>query len=230
MQIPKFAVNTLDGMKTDTRNMRLAALILAMEVPLKADNPFTTQAGDGLSGVRVTWNFAECNPAGLKPGKIIQTWIDEAWCNANSGHIIPKVKRAFAEYDRLKDCARGNFAAIPTVSGNHGLRTNDTRQAAGIIVMGHPLEGKSVSGDVTFWHFKHEAAADLAAWDGYANHHQLPDTDLCILRASLQNHKKLLEVTQNIQYARVTHRGRTAIIGKDASPTEISTIERILYR
>lgn len=230
MQIPKFSVNTFDGIRSDTRNTRLAALILAMEVPLKPENPYSTQAGDGFSGVRVTWNFMESNPAGLKPGKIIQAWIDLKWCADNPDHVIPKVKKAFEEYDRLIACAKGNFSSVPNVGKLPTLKTHDTRQAAGMVALGHPLCGKSISGDVVFWHFNQAAAADLATWDAYADHHKLPDTDLCVIRATMENHKRVVDATKQIQFARVAHKGRTAIIGRDATPDQISQIERILYR
>jgi len=227
--IPKFAVNVLDS-QSSTRNTRLAATVAAFGVPLKPENPWSTSKGDGIEGTRVTWHFMEESPSGVRPSKLIKVWTDDIWLATNPNHPLAAVVEAFHQYDELLAITRGDHARKPETRGAPSCITTCTRQAATMLAVGHRFLGWSKHGDKYGWHFDQSAAIDLAAYDGYANAHTLPDTNLCLVRAALTNHQQMVGWVKSIQFARVQHKGRFALIGVDSSQAQINQIEKILYR
>ena len=224
MTQPKSSSTTVDGYAADTRNSRLAAYLLTLGILPRQGNPYTIQAGDGLAGRRVTWHFSDIAPDGTKTTQAIGHWIKR------TDSSMELVKQAFAEFDRLKQCAVDDPSLVADCKVAATCSTPDSRMAAGIATIGHRMLGKTRHGDTFRWHFPQSAGTDMAAWDGYATAHELPDTDLCIIRATMENHRSLVEWTKKIQYARVTHKGRAALIGADSTTEEIEKIEKILFR
>ena len=225
----KFGMATVDGADADTRSTHLAATIGAFDVPLKHDRPWTTSRGDGLDGPRVTFHFDQHNPTGPSPKWLIAHWLDDLWIEQNADHPLAKVKAAFAACKHLQAVMHGS-ETMDRFAGGPSHFTGDTRQAACMIGLGHQCTGWSRDGDVWLWHFDQSAASDLALFEDANLCDVLPTEPIAYIRAALWNHKICVDICKNVQFARVEHRGRIALVPANAGSREVELYERKLYR
>ena len=227
MIIPRFAINTVEGTQASTGNAKLAATIFAFDVPLNASEPYTTQAGDGISGVRILWNF-EAPQDGNSPKEIIQKWHDEKWKALNPDNPLTKCYDAFQAMDDLVSAARRK-TGFPTHRGP-SLKVASTRHAAILIGMDHPLLGWTWHGDQALWHFREGAGADMALINDPRLYQKLPDSAISYVKGAIMGHESMVAMIHDIRQVRVEHKGRVAIIGKDIPKAQLDSLEKILYR
>jgi hypothetical protein len=227
-----FRVCAIGNVSSNTRNTQLAATIAAFDVPLKWPEPYTVQAGDGIEGIRVTWHFAESAPNGTQTKAMIVAWNDDEWLAANAEHPLAMARRAFRNYREMIEHVRGGPPVCPPLSSTELMThwTGDTRKAACMEAIGHPMVGYSRSEDWLRWHFRQAAAADLALYDQPDLHLQLPTSSIAYVRASLVNYAEMLKWIKTAQMIRVEHHGRIAVVGVNASKKWVDTLEKLLYR
>ncbi|MGA0019466.1 MAG: hypothetical protein ACO3IL_05685 [Steroidobacteraceae bacterium] len=226
--LPKFGITTIDSAAHSTANPRLAATIYAFDVPLHAENPYTTSAGDGIANVRVIWNFTQTDRAGNSPSEIAKRWHDSAWIERTPNDPLAICRRAFDEFDRLKGMMQMG-RGLPQHYGA-ACRVTNTRKAAVMSALGHPLIGWQRNPRVTTWCFHEAAAADAALYDDPALYTKLPDSGISYAKGAITGHERMVEAIKNIQFARVEHRGRVALIGRDCAGEKLNQLEKILYR
>tara|TARA_R110000824_G_scaffold203915_2_gene388632 strand:+ start:185 stop:490 length:306 start_codon:yes stop_codon:yes gene_type:complete len=96
MKLPRLQIQTIDGLSSDIQSTPLASTIYAFDVKLAKENPYSTQAGDGIPGrnLRVTWHF-QSEPGGSSPKVIAQRWHDQAWLANNPADPLTLCKKAF---------------------------------------------------------------------------------------------------------------------------------------
>jgi len=229
--LPRFAITSLDGGTAATRNTQLAATIYAFDVPFNEANPYETATGDGISGVRVTWHFEQDSPSGNSPDAIIKRWLDDTWLAANPSHPLAQCKSAFRWLKDMVATAKQQTAdPLPNFIGGDSLIVMSNRQAACAAGVGHKFLGYSVRDGVYRWHLHRAAAADLALYEDKELHNRLPDENISYVRAALVNHDVLVGVIKHVQFFRVEHRGRSAMIGNTIPKQQLDKLERILYR
>lgn len=227
MRFQPFEIQTVDGLVTDVSNIQLAATIVAFDVPLHPSNPFSTQAGDGLISSRVTWHFSGASPLGDTAANIGERWSNEQWIAQNPNHPLAICRATFGWMATLMDGIKSGQG----FSFYHGaaVRITNTRKAAVMAALGHRLLGWQRNDRVTTWCFHEAAASDAALFDGdiYTN---LPTAAISYAKGAILGHEMMVKAVKDIQFARVEHRGRTAIIGKDISQNKLDQLEKILYR
>jgi hypothetical protein len=215
----------------DTANTQLAATIAAFDVPLCDSEPYTVQAGDGIRGKRVTWHFKQAAPNGIKAKSLAELWHANDWHVANPDNAFARCRRAFRTYRDLVDQTRGGPQTVSMFDRvGPSINTGDSRKAAALESLGHPLLGWTCSSEWWHWHFPQAAASDAALYDKPTLHLDLPTADISYVRAALINYSWMLKWIADIIQARVTHRGRVALIGVDAPKREVEIIEKLLYR
>lgn len=226
--IPRFAVSSVTGETESVDNLQVAATIYAFDVPLNKDHPYDVQAGDGIKGNRVIWNFSQKDGAGNSPKKIAKLFFDEDWCVANPSNPLAVCKRSFDEYHRLLKCIKAGNGI------NHYIgpacRVTNTRKAAVLLGLDHKLMGWLRNDAVTTFCFHEAAATDAALYDDHNLYEKLPDAAISYARGALLGHEAMVAAAKKVQRARVQHRGRTALIPKDISQNDLNTIEKLLYR
>ncbi len=84
--------------------------------------------------------------------------------------------------------------------------------------------------DQTDIHALQLAAADAALYDDPALYTKLPDSGISYAKGAITGHERMVEAIKNIQFARVEHRGRVALIGRDCAGEKLNQLEKILYR
>ena len=226
--LPRFQVTTIDSASSEVSNPQLAATIYAFDVPLRPENPFTTSAGDGLRAVRVIWNFHQPDPAGNAPEVIVQRWNDKVWLDRNPADPLTICRRAFENFGMLKEMIE-HGRGLAYHSGPCAAVTN-TRMAAVLLALGHPLLGWRRNPQVTTWCFHQAAAADAALYHDQRLYERLPDAAISYAKAAILGHEAMVAAIKDIQFARVQHKGRTAMIGRDMPADKLSKLEQILYR
>lgn len=226
--IPRFAVSQVAGETQSVDNLQIAAVIYAFDVPLLADRPYDTQAGDGIKGVRVIWNFDQRDAGGNSPKKIAEKYYDENWLKLNPDHPLTVCKRAFDKHAELKNYLRSR-RGLDTYNGA-ACRVTNTRKAAVLLALGHKLLGWQKNDYVTTWCFHEAAAADAALYDDKDLYDKLPDAAISYARGAILGHEAMVAASKNIQTARVTHKGRVALIGRDIEKQAQDTIEKLLFR
>jgi hypothetical protein len=215
----------------ETKDTELAATIAAFDVPLCDTEPYTVQAGDGIRGKRVTWHFKQAAPNGIRAMSLASFWHDNDWHAANSDNAFARCRRAFKTRRDLIDQIRGGPQTLSMFSkATPSIYTASIAQAATLEALGHPLLGWTCSSEWWHWHFPQAAASDAALYDKPTLHLDLPDADISYVRAALINYSWMLKWIADIIQARVTHRGRVALIGVDAPKREVEIIEKLLYR
>lgn len=228
MIIPRFGFTSIDGSSAEVDNPRLAATIYAFDVPLHADNPYSTAVGDGIDGIRVTWHFEQSSPCGNSPKLIAKYWSDQKWILANPSHPLTLCKGAFALFDHLVLAIKQN-RGFPLHFGA-ACRITNTRKAAVMQALGHPIMGWLRNEKVTTWCFPEAAATDALLYDDEKLYERLPDAPISYLKGALLGHEAMTVAMKDIQFARVEHRGRVAMIGKHIPKKQLDQIERILFR
>jgi hypothetical protein len=226
--IPRYSLSVIDGQTGDVDNLPCAATIYAMDVPLHPANPYSTQAGDGIKGVRVIWHFHQPDLAGNSPQKIARLFHDTVFQQRNPNDPVTVCANAFREFSTLKQMIHHGRG----LQAHYGpaCRVTNTRKAAVLIALGHPLLGWIRNPQVTTWCFHEAAAADAALYDDPTLYSKLPDAPISYARGALLGHEAMVDVAKKAQFARVTHRGRSALIGKDISKEDLNTLEKLLYR
>jgi hypothetical protein len=227
----KLAVTYMVGERTDTGNTQLAATLGAFDVPLKTGEPFSTQVGDGIRGVRVTWHFDPLSKTNTKATDLVRLWGDAEWRAANREHPLSCAWRAFKSYREMVLQIRGGEPVINRWTGSDPTHaTGDTRKAACIESLGHPLLGYTQTGDWWMWHFPQAAAADLALYDKQDLCETLPHATISYVRAALLNYATMIRWIKDIQTCRIVHKGRIALVGVNAPQSTKDIIEKLLYR
>jgi len=226
--LPKFAVTTIDSASASTANPRLAATIYAFDVPLHESNPYTVTAGDGLKETRVVWNFNQSDRAGNSPAEICTRWHDQPWLDANPNNPLAVCKAAFEWFEQMMHMLKIR-RGLDYYDGACVEITN-TRKAAVLAALGHPLVGWKTRPVVTTWCLHQAAAADALLYDDAALYTKLPDAAISYARAAILGHEAMIKAIKDIQFARVEHRGRVATIGRDLGGEKLNQLEKILYR
>ena len=226
--VPRFALNQISHERMEVSQLQLAATIYAFDVPLHKERPFTTQAGDGVQGVKVVWNFHQTDPAGNNPKALSGKWADESWMVVNPTHPLAVTKRAFCEYYSLLSACREGFGY--SVWNGPAVRITNTRKAAVIRALGHPITGWQRNDAVTTWCFHEAAATDAVIYDRLDLYQTLPDAPISYAKAALLSHEAMIAASKQVQLARVEHRGRVAMIGTQSTQSQINSIEKLLYR
>jgi len=80
------------------------------------------------------------------------------------------------------------------------------------------------------WCFHQAAAADAALYEDAALYTKLPDASISYAKGAILGHERMVAAIKNIQFARVEHRGRVALIGRDCAGEKLNQLEKILYR
>ena len=96
--------------------------------------------------------------------------------------------------------------------------------------LGHPIIGWLRNEKVTTWCFPEAAATDALLYDDEKLYERLPDSSIAYLKGALLGHEAMTVAMKDIQFARVEHRGRVAMIGKHIIKKQLDQIERILFR
>jgi len=96
--------------------------------------------------------------------------------------------------------------------------------------MGHPLKGWKRNPQVTTWCFDEAAAADCALYDDPDLYDKLPESTISYTKAAVLGHLGMSEASKQVMQASIEHKGRTALIGRDCTPSQIESIEKILFR
>jgi hypothetical protein len=225
--IPRFGTCNVAGEAMDIDNLQVAAVIYAFDVPLHHERPYDVQAGDGIKGVRVIWHFDQTDRGGNSPKLIAKNYKDEEWIAGNPQHPLAICKRAFDEHAKLKNHLRKGD--LPKHTGP-ACRVTNTRMAAVLVALGHKLHGWQRNDYVTTWCFDEAAATDAALYVSDDLYENLPDSAISYARGALLGHEAMIAASKQIQTARITHRGRAALIGKDIDQTKQDTIEKLLFR
>ena len=225
--IPRFGITPIDSLEAQTASPKLAATIYAFDVPLHPVNPYTTSAGDGINGVRVVWHFQQSDAAGNSPARIIRMWNDAEWLALNPNNPLAICREAFDQYFKLK-------GEIGNLTGRQyfgpGVPITNTRKAAVLAGLGHRILGHRRNPQVTTWVFDEAAAADAALYDDPNLFKRLPDAAISYAKGAIIGHENMIAAMKEIQYARVEHKGRVALIGRDISKQKLESIEKLLYR
>jgi len=232
MQI-RFRGVSLTGEAGATTNTRAAATLAALDIPLDKHRTLTTIKGDGVQGTQITWHFQETCPAGNSSAAMLKAWDDPAWARDNPNCPLVNCKRAFMRSHELVAYTRGDLhLQLPAPCPQPFCETPDTRKAAAMERLGHPLRGVRKVGSEYRFQFPQSAAADFALWDDPKTHMRLPDAMISYLWCAFDNHRVMVDAIKQhgVQFAAVEHRGRRAFVGKDMDQRSIDGLEKILYR
>jgi len=209
---------------------KLAATIIAIDVPLLEHAPLRTIIGDGYKSKRIIWQFNGASPTGNTAALVAKAWFDDKWLAKNESHTLARIKRAFTAMHQMAEHAKGGIEYVGKCTNNDTIKTAGTPIAATLVALGHPCLGYSHYADSIWWHFDRAAAVDLDLWMDKEIHLKLPDADLSYIKAALLNWKQLLQDIKSNTHTAVKHKNRTAYIGKDDDAKTILTLEKLLYR
>lgn len=226
--LPRFGFSTVDGDTATVDNLQVAATIYAFDVPLHEANPYSVQSGDGIKGHRVVWHFKQTDRGGNSPKGIAEKWFNDSWIEANPDHPLSVCKRSFDWLANLKTMLKTGRG----LDLYHGpaCKVTNTRQAAVLAGLGHPIRGWQRNSQVTTWCFDEAAASDAALYDADDLYEKLPDAAISYARGAILGHLAMIDAAKKVLQARVSHKGRTAIVGRDCTKHQIDTIEKLLYR
>jgi len=164
--VPRFGTTNVADQSADVNNLQIAAVVYAFDVPLHKERPYDVQKGDGIAGdrPRIIFHFDQKDAAGNSPKEIIKRYKDAAWLAANTDHPLAVCHRAFDEHAKLKQMLK-----VGNCSEHKGAatRVTNTRMAAVLKALGHPLLGWQRNAVVTTWCFHEAAATDAKGpfWD-----------------------------------------------------------------
>jgi hypothetical protein len=224
----RLLIGQLDS-NNGTANPKLASTLYAFEVPLNPTCPYQTSAGDGINGIRVVWYFAPRKTMGRSFSQICKLWHDQNWLAANPDDALSICKKTFEYFDEMKSSINNGRSRISIYPAS-SVKTADTRKAAVLRALGHNYFGYSRQDDVVTWVLGQSAAADAALYDDKDLYRKLPNASISYAKGAILGHRQMIKAMKEIQFARVQHKGRTAIIGKDIPPKELEIIEKLLYR
>lgn len=228
--LPGFSVAGFAVETQDISSLQLAATIFAMDVPLCKNNGWTVQAGDGIKGNRVTFHFTKGNNQLYSASSISDSWNDPKFIAENANHPVSVCKRAFDFlYDFTKIAKRskpGNLFHGKTDS----IKVTNTRKAAALAAMKNPMMGIRWSGPCCIFHFPMSAKVDFDLYDRETLYSELPTHALSYVKAALLSHEAMLKLSEDAEFARVNHRKKTAIIGKEVSKEKLNIIDKLLYQ
>ena len=227
--VPRFGTISIADMGADVDNLQIAATVYAFDVPLHPDRPYDCQKGDGIkgNGTRIIFHFDQTDGAGNSPKQIIKRYKDEAWLANNPDHPLGVCKRAFDEHAKLKQMLK------PGRCQQHdgpATRVTNTRMAAVLIALGHPLLGWQQNQVVTTWCFPEAAATDAVLYSRDDLYTYLPDSAIAYAKGAILGHERMITLSKQATTARIQHRGKTAYIGKDMKPHEIDTLDKLLHQ
>jgi len=225
--VPRFAVTNVSASSANISNLQVAAVIYAFDVPLHKSRPYDIQAGDGIKGNVVIWHFDQQDLAGNSPKQIAAKYLDDQWIALNPSNPLAVCRRAFDEFAKLKRYL--NTGGIKTHTGA-ACRVTNTRKAAVLLALGHPLLGWQRNAQVTTWCFHEAAAADAALYDSPDLYETLPDAAISYAKGAILGHEQMVALAKQATTARVQHKGRTALIGRDIDKSKQDTIEKLLFR
>jgi hypothetical protein len=227
--VPRFGVSNISGESADISNLQIAATVYAFDVPLHKERPYDVQKGDGIrgNGSRIIFHFNQKDGAGNSPKEIAKLYFDENWLAQNPKNPLAICRRAFDEHAKLKQMLRGGNGENYT---GPACRITNTRKAAVMKALGHPLLGWVRNEVVTTWCFPQAADTDAILYDRDDLYTYLPDSAISYAKGAILGHEKMIALSKQVTTARVTHRGKTAYIGRDMPKHEIDVIDKLLYR
>ena len=228
MQI-RFRVESLDGLAADIQSTVLAAVIYAFDVPLKKGGEYSVQAGDGIKGIRATWHF-QSDTEGNSPKVIINRWKDEAWQAQNPGDPLTRCKVAFDAFFHMKKSLKERRGYDNFDTTKPSCRVENTRMAACLVGMGHPVIGWHWTDMGAAWHFDQTAATDAHLIHDEQLISKVPDCDVAYVKGAIFGHEAMLRELHDPKEFRVEHKGRIATIGKHIPQGKLDSLERIFYR
>lgn len=231
--VTRFQIVSLTGEAGATTNTRAAATLAALDMPLDLKRTFTSMRGDGIHGTQVTWHFAETCPKGNSSAKMIKAWGDPEWEEKNPDCPLVNCKKMFIRSADLALFTQGKLNLhLPSPIPPPFCETPDTRKAAAMERLGHPIKGVRRLGPEYRFQFDQSAATDFALWDDPKTHVRLPDALISYLWCAYDQHRGMVDFIKRIgaQFAAVEHRGRWAFVGKDMDQAAIDGLERLLYR
>lgn len=227
---PGFKVAPILGESQDVDNLQLAAIIYGMDVPLHKKNGWTVQSGHGIKGNRLTFHFSQTDPAGYRPKQIAEWYNSPEFQTNNPGHPVSVCCKAFAKWHEFSSIAKREKPCSFFNGNADTVRITNTRKAAVIAAMGHPMMGIRWSGPCCIFHFPASAAVDDRLYERPDLYKEIPNHNLAYAKAALLSHEEMLHLAGSVSFARVEHKGKIAIIGKDANQRGIDTIDKLLHR
>ena len=227
----RFRVESIDGLTSDIQSTVLAAVIYAFDVPLAKDNPYSTQAGDGIPGknIRVTWHF-QSTPEGNSPKIIANRYKDDVWQAKNPTDPLTRCRVAFDAFFGMKKCLKEKRGIDIFNPAKHSTRVESTRLAACLVGMGHPIAGWHWNDYGAAWHFDQAAGVDAVLIHDEHLIDRLPDEPISFVKGAIMGHAAMMDKIFQIQNIRVEHKGRIAVIGKHIPQKRLDALEKILYR
>jgi len=226
--LPGFRMSPIMGESQDVDNLQLAAIIYALDVPLHKQNGWTVQAGQGIKGNRVTFHFSQTDPAGYKPKQIADWYLDKEFQAKNPIHPVSVCTLAFSKWHEFSMIAKREKPCSFFNGSADTVRVTNTRKAAAIASIGHPMMGIRWSGPCCIFHFPSTASVDEILYEREI-YKELPKHNLAYAKAALLSHEDILRLAGDVSFARVEHRGRIAIIGRDTNQRGIDTIDKLLH-
>jgi hypothetical protein len=227
--LPGFKVAPILGESQDVDNLQLAAIIYALDVPLQKQNGWTVQAGQGIKGNRLTFHFHQPDPAGYKPKQIADWYSDAEFQAKNPIHPVSVCVKAFEWWREFSLIAKREKSCSFFNGSSDTVRITNTRKAAAIAAMKHPMMGIRWSGPCCIFHFPAVASVDEMLYEREI-YSELPKHNLAYAKAALMSHEEMLKLAGNVSFARVEHRGKIAIIGKDVNQRGIDTLDKLLHK
>lgn len=224
---------SLTGEGGATTNTRAAAALYALDVPLNESRTFTSIAGHGIDGVRVTWHFQEFSPRWGAAAAMLKAWDDQQHAADHPDCPLVNIKAAFLRYSEIVRQIKDGTMQCKAPPAER-CSTRSSKQAAAMERLGHPIVGVTFSDGGYWFHFPQAAASDFSLWELPSGEleKRLPDSLISYLWCAFYNHEVMVDFIKQsgAQFAAVAHRGRVAYIGKDSDQNQINQLERLLYR
>ena len=229
----RFSMVSLTSEAGATENTRAAAALTALDFPLNKARTLTSIAGDGVKGLQVTWHFEKECPQGNSSALALKEWDNPKRAKEHPDCPLVAIKAAFIRSAELARFTRDEDRLdLPGPCPPPFCETPDTRKAAAMERLGHPLKGVRRVGVEYRFQFAQAAAADFAAWDTPGLDVRLPDSLITYLWCSFDNHRLMVDAIkqQGAQFAAVRHRERVAYVGRDMPKTQLDQLDRLLHR
>lgn len=224
---------SLSGEAATTTDTRLAAALYALDVPFDGEKMADTFAGDGIKGKFCSWYFKTHNPKGESSAAMLKAWDDRDYAASNPLCPLVNIKAAFIRHAELvRQIQEGVLEC--KVAPSPFLETPDTKMAAAMERLGHPIQGIAYRDGQYRFRFSQAAGADFALWTLPPKEleRRLPDALISYLWCAFDNHRQFIDLVKKpkASFAVVEHKGRRAVVGENISQSHSDFIEKNLYR